>query len=75
MAAPTEHRPATRTRLRDFFYHLVVYVFVGGLFVILDVRAGTGEGAVLGMDWAYWVLLFWGLGLAAHAVYAVFGDD
>jgi hypothetical protein len=75
MATPTDQHPATRTRVRDFLYHLVVYVFVGGLLVILDVRAGTGDAAVLGLDWAFWVLLFWGLAVAAHAVYAAFGDD
>jgi hypothetical protein len=75
MATPTDQRPATRTRVRDFLYHLVVFVFVGGLLVILDVRAGSGDDAILGMDWAFWVLLFWGLALAAHAVYAAFGDS
>lgn len=60
--------------VRDFMYHLMVFVFVNGLLVILDVRAGSGETAVLGLDWAYWVILFWGIGLVGHAVYAFFGD-
>lgn len=60
--------------VRDFFYHLMVFVFVSGLLVILDVRAGVGGQAVLGLDWAYWVILFWGVGLVGHAIYAFFGD-
>jgi hypothetical protein len=60
--------------VRDFMYHLMVFVFVNGLLVILDVRAGTADGAVLGLDWAYWVILFWGMGLVGHAIYAFFGE-
>ena len=60
--------------VRDFMYHLMVFVFVCGLLVILDVRAGVGDQAVLGLDWAYWVILFWGIGLVGHGIYAFFGD-
>lgn len=60
--------------IRDFMYHLMVFVFVNGLLVILDVRAGTGDQAVLGLDWAYWVILFWGVGLVGHGIYAFFGE-
>lgn len=60
--------------IRDFMYHLMVFLFVNGLLVILDVRAGVGDQAVLGLDWAYWVILFWGVGLVGHAIYAFFGE-
>ncbi|HXV72416.1 MAG TPA: 2TM domain-containing protein [Acidimicrobiia bacterium] len=60
--------------IRDFMYHLMVFVFVNGLFVIVDVRAGVGDQAVLGLDWAYWVILFWGMGLAGHGIYAFLGE-
>lgn len=60
--------------VRDFLYHLMVYVFVCGLLVVLDVRVGAGEQAVLGLDWAYWVMLFWGVGLVGHGIYAFLGD-
>lgn len=60
--------------VRDFMYHLMVFLFVGGLLVILDVRAGAGDMAVLGLDWAYWVILFWGIGVVGHAIYAFFGE-
>ncbi len=64
-----------RKAVRDFLYHLIVYVFVVGLMVVLDVRGGTGDGAIAGLDWAFWVAIFWGVGLAGHAVYAFLGDD
>ncbi|MGA7270990.1 MAG: 2TM domain-containing protein [Acidimicrobiia bacterium] len=60
--------------IRDFLYHLMVFLFVNGLLIILDVRAGVGDQAVLGLDWAYWVILFWGVGLVGHAIYAFFGE-
>ncbi|MEZ5095513.1 MAG: 2TM domain-containing protein [Nocardioides sp.] len=60
--------------VRDFGYHLVVFLFVTGLLVVLDVRGGTQAGSVAGLDWAYWVVLFWGVGLAAHGVWAFLGD-
>ena len=60
--------------VRDFMYHLMVFLFVNGLLVILDVRAGVGDQAVFGLDWAYWVILFWGIGLVGHGIYAFFGD-
>lgn len=75
MATPTDTRPEARTRIRDWFYHFAVFLFVGAILVILDVQGGTGATPILGMDWAYWVLLPWGFAVAAHLVYAVFGDD
>lgn len=60
--------------VRDFFYHLMTYVFVNALLVILDRRGVTGEQAVVGLDWAYWVILFWGLGVIGHAVSVFFGE-
>jgi hypothetical protein len=59
--------------VRDFFYHLMVYVLVNALLVVVDLRA-TGSEPVLGLDWAYWVILFWGFGVAGHAVAVFFGD-
>jgi hypothetical protein len=60
--------------VRDFFYHLMTYVVICALFVILDRRGGTNEQAVLGLDWAYWLILFWGLGVLGHAISVFFGD-
>lgn len=51
-----------RDRARDFFYHLVVYLFVMAILVVV----GAG-GAVV------WIGLFWGFAVALHGVYAYFG--
>jgi hypothetical protein len=60
--------------VRDFAYHVMVFVFVNALLVIVDVRGG-GEGDVLGLDWAYWVILAWGLGVAGHAISVFLGEQ
>ena len=60
--------------VRDFYYHLMTYVVVSALLVIVDRQGGTGAHPVLGLDWAYWVILFWGLGVLGHAISVFFGD-
>lgn len=60
--------------VRDFYYHLMTYVLVNGLMVVVDVRGGTGDQAVLGLDWAYWLIIFWGFGILGHAISVFFGD-
>ena len=60
--------------IRDFYYHLMVFVFVAALLVIIDVAGGANAG-FLGMDFAYWVILPWSLGVAGHAIYAFFGES
>jgi len=59
--------------VRDFMYHLMVYVFVNTLMIILDRAVGPNDG-FLGLDWAFWLILFWGIGLAGHAISVFFGD-
>jgi hypothetical protein len=51
-----------RRRVRDFFYHLVVYLFVlAMLFLVSGV-----SGALV------WLFLVWGFAVALHGVYAFF---
>ncbi len=45
----------------------MVFVLVNAMLVIIDVGSGANAG-FLGMDYAYWVILFWGFGIAGHAV-------
>jgi hypothetical protein len=54
---------ARRRKVRDFFYHLVVYLF---LLAILYVASGV-SGALV------WLFLFWGFAVALHGVYAFLG--
>lgn len=49
-------------RVRDFFYHLVVFLFVLALFLV----SGASGAAV-------WLFLFWGFAVALHGIYAYFG--
>lgn len=46
--------------LRDLWSHVATYVAVNGGLVLMDV---VPDGRV---DWAYWPLLGWGIGLACH---------
>lgn len=75
----THHDPALERAkkhvkaVRDVFYHLMTFVLVNSILIVVDVRSG-GEGAVLGLDWAYWVIIGWGFGMAGHAI-SVFFDD
>jgi di/tricarboxylate transporter len=56
-----ERRSGIRRRhIRDFFYHLIVFVFV---LAILFFASGV-SGALV------WVFLFWGFAVALHGVYA-----
>ncbi len=50
-------------RVRDFFYHLIVYVFVLAILFFV-----MGDSAAF-----VWIALGWGLGVALHGVYAYFG--
>ncbi len=59
--------------VRDFWYHLTTYVFVNVLLVVIDLLNGTG-GPFLGLDFAFWPIFGWGLGVAGHAIAVFFGD-
>lgn len=48
--------------LRDFWTHLAIYVVVNAGLIVLDLVQGNG------LQWAYWVIIGWGIGIAAHAV-------
>ena len=65
---PALERAQTHVKhVRDFYYHLMVYVLVNAMLVIVDLRDGS-------LDWAYWLIIFWGFGVAGHAIYTFFGD-
>lgn len=59
--------------VRDFWYHLMTYAFVNVLLVVIDLRNGT-DGPFLGLDFAFWVIFGWGLGVVGHAISVFFGD-
>ena len=59
--------------VRDFYYHLMVFVLVNALLIIIDVGGGANSG-FLGLDFAYWIVFGWGFGILGHAIYAFFGE-
>jgi hypothetical protein len=58
----------------EFFYHLMTYVLVNAILVIVDRLGGTSERAVLGLDWASWLIIAWGFGILGHAIYAFYDE-
>jgi len=51
----------------------MTYVLVNAMMVAIDLRVDAG-GGFLGLDWAYWMVLGWGFGIAGHAISVFFGD-
>ena len=64
-----------RKNVRDFLYHLMTYVFVNVLLVGIDLRAATSGQPIFGLDFAFWVILGWGFGVAGHAITVFFGGN
>ena len=64
-------RKRVRT-LREFYRHLTVYVAVNVLLVVIDVVNGTSGTTFLGLDWAYWPILGWGIAVALHGISVIF---
>ncbi len=55
--------------LRDFFGHLLIYVFVNTILVIVDIADGSAGGdTFIGLNWAYWPIIGWGLFVMVHAL-------
>lgn len=55
-------------RLRGFYVHAAVFVFVNAILAIVNLLASPQS------FWFLWGLLGWGIGLCAHAA-IVFGSD
>lgn len=50
-------------RVKDFtgvMWHLLVFVLLNGGLWWLDIAKGDG------LNWAYWLTIFWGIGLIFH---------
>jgi hypothetical protein len=75
----TEEDPVLeRTRkhvkdVRDFSYHLMVFVFFNAFMVVID-RSGGANNGFLGLDFAHFLIITWGIGLAGHAISVFFGE-
>jgi hypothetical protein len=65
----TKHADATTERTRqvvDLEWHAGAFLVLNAFFWALDVFLGQS-----GVQWAFWITLFWGLGLAFHALTVV----
>lgn len=51
-------------------WHIGVFVVINSFFWILDLVTGAG-----GLQWAYWITIFWGLALAFHVVAYAVGES
>lgn len=54
-------------QLKGFYTHLVWFLFVAAILVGIDLATG-GPGRFLGLDWAFWPIGGWGIGVAAHGL-------
>jgi hypothetical protein len=72
---PALERARKRAKeLRDFYGHLITYVVVCTLLVVIDLAdSSPTETEYLGMTWAYWPILGWGVFVAIHAISTFFG--
>ncbi|WAI00644.1 2TM domain-containing protein [Methanogenium organophilum] len=56
-----ERAKAHVKEIRDFYYHLGMYIFINLL--LFTINAVTAWGSW----WFYWVTIFWGIGVVMHA--------
>ena len=60
--------------VRDFYGHLALYLIVNGVFVLIDLLDGDDGETFLGLDWAYFMLIGWGVFVLGH-FFSVFVFD
>jgi hypothetical protein len=51
-----------------FYTHAGTYVLVCALLVVIDLATGSSGETFLGLDWAYWPIFGWGLGVGLHGL-------
>ena len=68
-----ERATAYVKEVRDFYYHLMVFVLVNAFMIFIDLSGGAGAG-LWGLDFAHWIIFGWGFGIVGHAISVFFGD-
>ncbi|MDH3730763.1 MAG: 2TM domain-containing protein [Acidimicrobiia bacterium] len=53
--------------LREFYVHLATYVVVCGFLVAIDLIDDSTADTFIGLNWAYWPIMGWGIAVAIHA--------
>ncbi|MDH3607522.1 MAG: serine hydrolase, partial [Acidimicrobiia bacterium] len=59
--------------VRSFWYHLMTYVLVSAMLVVIDL--GRGDGRVFGLNWALWIILFWGIRVVGQVSSVFLGEE
>ncbi|WP_353809906.1 2TM domain-containing protein [Agromyces sp. SYSU T00194] len=59
---PAERADRRRRSTDAILWHVGAFAIINGFFWFLDWITGGG------FTWAYWITLFWGIGLAFHAL-------
>ena len=70
-AAWTRAKARARSQ-REFYGHLMVYCAVSVLLIVVDLAGGSEGTTFLGLNWAFWPIGGWGLGVFLQGV-RVFG--
>jgi cell division protein FtsW (lipid II flippase) len=72
MAKTNGNTPEARARRRvkhytDVMWHVASFIIINAFLWFLDLRQA-------GADWAFWVTIVWGIGLAVHVAYYFIGE-
>jgi hypothetical protein len=73
VAKTNTSNPEARAQARvkeytDLMWHTATFVIINGFMWLLD----FGQGG--GLDWAFWLTIFWGIGFAFHIAAYLFGN-
>ena len=70
-ASTPESRAQKRAKsYTGLLWHIGVFIVINAFFWTLDLVTGAE-----GIQWAYWITIFWGLALAFHVVAYLVGDS
>ena len=72
---PALERARSRAKeLREFYSHLVTYLVICTLLVIVDLanEDPTNSEVFIGLNWAFWPVIGWGVFVAIHAIKTFF---
>lgn len=74
MTSAANGTPQARARRRvkeftDLMWHVVTFVIVNGFLWGIDIVKGGG------VDWAFWVTIAWGVGVAFHVAAYLLGES
>lgn len=59
---PRAHAEERAKYLTDVMWHVGAFVIINGMLWVLDLIGGGG------VEWAFWVTIFWGIGLSFHVL-------